>query len=203
MSGSVSATTAAYVAIAASVVSAGVGAYSSYAQGEAQQEQADYQAKINENNAKTAEMQALDEQNRASIAYGEKQDEKRRLIATQRAKSGGIEADSGTFGQLQDETSTLAGLDSLKLLNNGQRSAWGLEVDASNSLAQAAGNRFAGDNAMTAGTIGAASSLLSGAANSMSIYSKMKEPSKTDTPKRPSKTDTRNVQGNSDYYYDV
>ena len=62
-------------------------------------------------------MQQIDEQNRAAAAYADKQDEKRKMIATQRAKSGGIEADSGTFGQLQDETSTLAGLDSLKLLN--------------------------------------------------------------------------------------
>jgi hypothetical protein len=160
------------IAVITAVVSAGVGAYSSVAQGEAQKEQADYQAKINENNAKIAEMQQIDEQNRAAAAYAEKIDDKRRIIATQRARSGGVEADSGTFGQLQDETSTLAGLDALKLLNNGQRSAWGLEVDQNNSLAQASANRMAGNQAVAAGQIGAASSLLSGAANAMSIYSK-------------------------------
>ena len=162
MSGSVSATTAA-------IVSAATTAYSMYAQGEAQKEQADYQAKVNDVNAEIARRESKDAQDEAARVYAKKMDERRMLMATQRAKSGGLQADTGTFGKLQDETATLAGLDALQLLNNGQRSAYALNVDAMNSDLNAAGNRLAGSNAQTAGYIGAAGSLLSGAANVASM----------------------------------
>lgn len=161
------ATTATYVAIVASAVA---GAYATYESGQSQKEQAKYSAKVQENNAEIAHQQAMDEQNRAAQAYGDKMEDKRRMIATQRAKASGVEADTGTMALIQDETSTLAGLDALRLLNNGQRSAWGLQVDEMNSLAGAAGSRFAGEQASTAGKIGAASSLLSGAASAAGTY---------------------------------
>lgn len=163
------------IAVVVSAISAGVGAYSSYAQGEAQKEQADYQSKLYENQAEAERLQALDAQNRAAADYAQKQDDKRRMISTQRAKASGVNADTGTMGQLQDETSTLASLDALKLLNNGQREAWGFNNASTNSLASAAGSTFAGNNAMTAGMIGADSSLLSGAATTSSMAYKFKK----------------------------
>lgn len=155
----------AYVAVAISVISAGMGAYASYEQGQAQKEQADYQAKVNEQNAQIAYDQQMDALNRGANEAADKRQETQRLAARQRAMAQGIDPDSGTMGLLQDETQTLGNLDALRIFNNSQRQAYGYKVDETNSLAQAAGNRFAGENASAAGKMGAVSSLLSGAAS--------------------------------------
>lgn len=140
----------AYVAVAVAVVSAAVGSYSAYAQGENAKEAADYNAKVQEN-------AALDAQQRGSIAAAEHQDKVRRLIGTQTATAAanGLLTNTGTPLDILVDTAGMGKLDALRLLSNANREANGLN-------AQAGLLKIEGDNAKTAGTLNAAGHALSG-----------------------------------------
>lgn len=151
------------IAVAAAVAGTAMSAYSMYSSGQAAKKQGEYQAKVAESNAEASRLAGLDAQNRGAQEAADKRQETMRLAARQRAMASGVDPDSGTMEAMQDETQTLGNLDALKVFNNAQREAYGLNIERQNYLSQAAGARMAGADAARAGTIGAASSLLSGA----------------------------------------
>jgi len=153
----------AYVAVATAVIGTAMSGYAMYSQGQAAKKQGEYQAKVAEANAEATRLAGLDAQNRGAQEAADKREDARRLSARQRVMASGIDPDSGTMDLMQDETTTLGNLDALKVFNNAQREAYGLNVERNNYLAQASGSRMAGADAARAGTIGAAGSLLSGA----------------------------------------
>lgn len=143
-----------------SVVAAGVSAYGQYEAGESAKEAADY-------NAKMQERAAADALQRGSIEAAQNKERTRKLIATQIANSGasGFDTSTGTPLDLAVEAKGYGELDALTTINNAQRVAAG-------GKSQADLDRFQGRAASNAGTIGAAGTLISGAANSYYGYKK-------------------------------
>lgn len=162
MSGSISATTLAYVSLATAAVGAGVGAYSSVAAGENAKETADY-------NAKVAENAALDAQQRGAVAASEHQQKVRRMIATQAAtaSANGLLANTGTPLDIITDTAGMGKLDALRMLNNAGREAQG--YDQQSTLL-----KIQGDNALTAGQLNAGAAIIGGTASAVDNFYKNK-----------------------------
>jgi multidrug efflux pump subunit AcrA (membrane-fusion protein) len=119
--------------------SSAMSGFSAYKQQEAANAQADYQAKVAENNAKTAEYEAA----YAEAAAEQKAMEQRRrtqsFLSRQRAAMGasGLQVDSGTFLDIQLDTVTQGKLDEMAILHEGDLGAWRANVQAENYRSQA------------------------------------------------------------------
>lgn len=117
----------------------GVGSIaSSYSQSQAISEQGKYESRQLRSNAEIAKLQAQD-----AIRRGEKEEQDhrkqvRKLISRQRAIMGaqGLDLESGTALQLQEETASLGALDALTIRNNAYREAWGYKAQAANLQSQ-------------------------------------------------------------------
>lgn len=146
--------TMAYIAVAVSVIGAGVSAYGQYEQGQSAKKAANYNAEMD----KRAADDALQ---RGSIEAAKVKENTRKLISTQIANSGasGFDSSTGTALDLSVEAKGYGELDALTTINNAQRQASGLE-------AQADLDRYQGRASARAGTIGAAGTLISGASSS-------------------------------------
>lgn len=162
------------IAIAATAISIGMGAYSAVSQGEAAAEAADYNAKVAENNAKYKQAQALDAEQRGATEAAQHREKVRKLLATQNAMTGasGIDTDSGTALDIMTETAGQGELDSLRIMNNAQREAQGYKVEADNYRAGASIGRWQGQQSATAGQIGAAGSIIGGIGSAAGSYAK-------------------------------
>lgn len=155
-------TTMAYVAVGISVLATAVSAYGAYSNAEAQKEQMDYNAKVEEIKAKDA----------ANIGANDAADTRaraRKIISTQieAGSLSGLDMNYGTPLGLLVETAGLGEKEALTTMNNAQRQAWG-------HRSQAELDKFAGQAAMTAGTISAAGSILGGASSTYGVGQKSK-----------------------------
>lgn len=141
----------AYVAVAVSVISIGLTAYSQYAAADNAKDIADYNKKAADNNA-------LDAAQRGSIAAAEHRQKVRQMIATQNAaySSAGVDSSTGTALQVQTDTAGFGELDALRILNNAQRSAAGYK-------AQGELEQWKGNAAFTNGMFDMAGTALGGA----------------------------------------
>ena len=139
----------AFVGVVASLASAAVGAIGAIQQGNAQAAAANYNAQVQEQNAKTAQDQA------ASVA-GQKIRESRQKLAAGRAAvmQSGFEV-SGSPLDVLDQAETQGYLDYLTAIYDGKVAATGYRNNAQLLKTEA-------KNAKTAGTIGAATNILSG-----------------------------------------
>ena len=141
----------AYVAVSMAVIGAGISATSAIEQGQASKSAADANA--------TAQRQtAISTENAAAIQASDKQLATRKLIATQvtAAGAGGIDPSTGTPLTIEGQTSQMGELDSLRIINNAQRTAWGYQ-------SQASIDEFQGSAAQTGGAMSAGGTLLSSA----------------------------------------
>lgn len=140
------------------LASAGTSAYGVKVQSDAQQDAANYNALIEQTNAKTAAEQAMfdAEQTRTK---------NKRLLGAQRAafSASGIDPDSSTAVDVQDDSSAQGEMEALLSIYTGASSATA-------STAQARLNRLQGQHARQAGQIGMASSLLSSGSTIASAY---------------------------------
>jgi hypothetical protein len=73
----------------------------------------------------------------------------------------GVEVDSGSALDIQEATGREGEQDAAIIMYNAEREAWGYGVQATNYRNAASAARAEGKNAMTAGIIGAGTSLLS------------------------------------------
>ncbi len=140
---------------------AAVSAYGQMQQAKAANAQADYQSKVANNNARTAEMEA-----QYAEQQGQKNAEAQRrrtavLVGAQRARMGasGAVVDSGSFLDLTLDTAHQGELDAMALLEEGQMEAWRARIQGTNYQAQ--GKLFG--MSRTNPYIGAAGTLLQGA----------------------------------------
>lgn len=142
------------------LVGAGVGAISSAAQGRAAQKQADFQAAQLEQRAGQERAQAQrvaeDKRREASILASN-------LRAAAGASGGGVT--DPTVSKLEADIAGQGEYNALAALFNGEEQALSNET-------QAAAARVSGKTARKAGYLGAASDLLSGAANSATMFMK-------------------------------
>lgn len=144
----------AYVAVAVSVVTAAVGATSSYIQGENAEEVADYNAKVEENKAKQAANIGADE--------AAAQRARARKIMSAQAEGGamsGVDLDYGTPLGLLVETAGVGEKEAQTVMTNAQRQAWGHK-------AQSELDKFEGKQAKQASYLNMAGSVLSSASSS-------------------------------------
>ena len=144
-----------------SLAGAAVSAYGQMQQAKAANAQADYQSKVANNNARTAEMEA-----QYAEQQGQKNAEAQRrrtavLVGAQRARMGasGAVVDSGSFLDLTLDTAHQGELDAMALLEEGQMEAWRARIQGTNYQAQ--GKLFG--MSKTNPYIGAAGTLISGA----------------------------------------
>jgi len=135
------------------------------AQGKAEQQRYDYQAKVDANNKKVSEWKAQD-----AIARGDIKEKQHRLKVSQLKgrqnaviSAGGIEVADGSALDILADTAWMGELDALTIRSNSEREAYDYRVQASNQGAQSQLNTMAGQNAATAGNYNAMTSLLSGA----------------------------------------
>lgn len=170
-----------YSSLAAMAVSAATGVASSIqssrnaaAQAKAQSNQAQYQAKIAEQNQQLAQEQASAQRR---TAYEEQLNTRRKaaaLIGSQRAAAGasGMVTDYGSFADVADDAAMRAEIDAVNAYNKGMDTAYNTEIQAWNYGSQATGYEAQADAyrsqigaARSAGLYGAIGSAAGGIAS--------------------------------------
>lgn len=136
-------------------------------QANAQQQQAEYAAAVSENNAKTAEMQALDAHRRGAEAEERQRMLTRQRIGAQRVAlaANSVDVGTGTAVDLVAETAAFGEADALTIRANAAREAWGFNEQARNYRADAVGARAAGKNAKRGTLLTTAAGALQGLGN--------------------------------------
>ena len=134
---------------ASASLSTGISAYgNAYAQSSAQQTQAEYQRQQYETNARLAEMSSKDAIKRGDEDAAKYKSKIKQTIGAQRAAMAaqGIEVDSGSALEIQEDTAAIGAEDMVTIKNNAWREAWGYRVQANNSYGEGAMAYMAGMN---------------------------------------------------------
>ncbi len=148
----------AWVAVGIAAIGTSVSAYGQYEQGQTAK-------KAGAANANAQRISAISAENAGAQQAADKKMEARKVAAAgvAAAGAGGIDPNTGTPLTLTAQTEQFGELDSLRIINNAQRSAWGYQT-------QAGIDEFQGSKGATAGMIGAGSSVLSGASSAYFGY---------------------------------
>lgn len=103
-----------------------------YAQSQALKAQGNFQKQAFETNSHLAELQAEDAIKRGDKEAGQIKAKARQMIGTQRAAlaAQGIDVNSGSARDIQEDTAAMSELDALTIKNNAFREAWGYKVQA-------------------------------------------------------------------------
>jgi hypothetical protein len=147
-----------WLALVAMAISAMVSAYGAYKSGQAQKEAAEFNSKVQEQNASAAkEKAAYDEQQQRYKA--------RLLMSTQIARyaASGGDISEGTPLDVVAEQAFQSEKDSIAIKYGG-------DVSSSRYLSAAEGERFQGQNSAAAGNISAVGSILKGASSVAGAY---------------------------------
>ncbi len=130
------------------VASAATSAYGAYNQAKAQQQSMNYQAQVNDRNAKVAEFQAQDAE-----ARGQKESQIARqrasaMMGAQRASlaARGMDLTGGSAQGLLDDTQYFGELDHETIANNTAKEAWSIRARKDDYTAAAAMNRAGASN---------------------------------------------------------
>lgn len=149
------------------IAGAGVSAFGTYEQGQAQGANADYQSQVAANNAAIARENA--NMTEASGAAKEAAQGMRTRAAggTIKAAQGasGIDVNSGSTVDVQRAAAKLGALDSLTIRSNTARESYGYQVQATSDDAESKLLTQEAGQARQAGTIGALGTFLSGASS--------------------------------------
>ena len=123
-----------------------------------------YQAQMNENNAKIAQQNAANERQSGLEEARLQRMKTLQAIGTQQTglAANGIDVTQGTALDTIEDTATMGELDALMTTYNSERAALNFEQQANNFSNQANLDRIAAANAKTAGTINAISYGLDG-----------------------------------------
>lgn len=159
------------VGATATVLGAGVGAYGSVQAGKAAQEQANYQAAVNRNNAVLAEFQAKDAVKRGDIEEKRHRAMVAKMVGSQRAAfaSNNVALDSGSPLDVIGDTVQMGEVDALTIRYNAEQEALGFKRQAENYRNSATLAVLGGKADAQAGNIGAFTSVLGGASQLGSI----------------------------------
>lgn len=174
MSGSISATTLATIAVATSVAGAGVGAYGAIKQGEATSNAEKYNAQVATNNAAIAE-QSAQRAGAAGNAQAEQASLKTRAtvgaIKANQAASG-VDVNSGSSLDVRSSAQELGELNAINVRSNAANAAYGYKVQAASYSGQSTLDQYAASTATSAADISAGGTVLSGIGGASSNYSK-------------------------------
>ena len=121
-------------------------------------------------NADFQKQTAVSVENQAAQVSADKKLAARRLQSSQvaAAGAGGIDPATGTPLKLEGETSTFSELDSLRIINNASRTAWGLNTQADIGA-------WAGGRAQSAGYMNAGTTLLGATSNAFYGYARLNQ----------------------------
>jgi hypothetical protein len=153
--------TVAGVGAAASVAGAGIAGASAIQQGENSRKQANRTADAQRNTALSVE-------NAAAVSATNEKLKAKRLEAAQvtQAGAGGVSPSTGTPLTIESQTAEFGELNSLQIINNAQRTAWGYNTEADIT-------QFGGDQEKDASYLKAGGSLLGGVSNAAFGYASM------------------------------
>ena len=133
-------TTATYIAIAGTVLSAGASAYSASQQAKASRDSDNYNAAVGRNNAQIAEWQAQD-----AVARGNKDVQTHmQKVAAMKGKqtasmaARGLDLSEGTPINILTDTDYMGAQDAVNIKHNASKEAWAYRNQASNSASGAA-----------------------------------------------------------------
>jgi hypothetical protein len=142
-------------------------AWGGYQEGKAQQQSANYSARVDQNNATLKDYQAEQTAKIGSIEEERHLAKVRQMIGSQRATlaANGVDLSEGTPVDLVTETAGLGEEDALNIRYNAMRDAWGLREEAKSLRGSAAYKRVAGSNAKNATFLTTAANTLTGAAS--------------------------------------
>lgn len=127
------------------------------------EDEADYNAKVQEHNAKVADLQARDAISRGQIAESTSRATTSQRVGNLRAGFGaqGLNLDVGSPKDVVQNDAFIGALDSLTVRNNATKEAWGYGVTAADDRAQAgaiiAKGKVDANSARTNGRIAASS----------------------------------------------
>lgn len=109
----------------AAIIQMGIGAVTQAKQGEDD-------AETLRANADIMDQRARDARVRGGLEEKKSRDETRQIMGSQKAAMGasGVEADSGTYAKVQDQTTRMGEQDALTIRSNAYREAWGFDVEA-------------------------------------------------------------------------
>lgn len=140
--------------MATSAITAGAALYGAYAQNEAGRQQ----QKIANRNAELLDASAADAIQRGEEQARQVKRQARSLRGRQRAAAagGGVDVNSGTALDLQEETTALGEIDAATLRKNAFREAWGIRMQASNQREAGAFAKRTGRNQAIGTLIGGA-----------------------------------------------
>lgn len=155
-------------------LSAGLGAMGQMQQANAQAQAAEYQAKVQDNNAQLAEFKARD-----AIVRGNQEQKKQReytaqVAGRQRVAMAANNIDVG-YGSALDaavDTAMLGDLDALTIRSNSYREAYDNKIAATNERAGAGLSRMEAQNARAGGMLAAVGTLVGGIGNAYGSYKK-------------------------------
>lgn len=142
-----------------------VSAVGQYETGQANSAAAAYQAQVATNNAKIAMQNATWESASGETASVNKGLETRGTLGKAKAytAASGVDVNTGSAPTVRAGAEEMGLLDQLTIRSNAAKKAYGEEVQATSDTAQSQLDTFQSQQAATAGDIGAAGSLLSGA----------------------------------------
>ncbi|MHA6476191.1 virion core protein, T7 gp14 family [Stutzerimonas sp. KH-1] len=114
-------------------------------------QQGAFQEAMAEQNAAYKEAAARDAEKRGAVDADRYRRQVGQLIGSQRTgfAANGIDVNSGTAAEIQDDTAAFGEFDALTIANNAAREAWGYRVGAQNDLMN---GRMAQSNARSAAT---------------------------------------------------
>ncbi len=159
----------------AAAASAVIGAYSAYQGGKNQEVMAKAQANADEFNAETGRQNAAATRQQADAREEAQRRQARQRLGEQRAALSQAGAGlSGSAADVYGQSATNAELDALNIRYEGDIQARGLLIGAQQDQMQAGISRINGRTARQAGTLNAASNLLTGASNAYGYYKRPK-----------------------------
>lgn len=159
----------------AGVAGAGVSAYGAYESGQATAASDSYQAQVAENNATLAKQQGKLDIQSGEIAAVDQGLKTKATIGSQKAQQGasGIDVNSGSAADVRAGTAQMGMVDVSTIRSNAAKKAYADEVTANSDTAQGQLDTMGASSASTAGEIGAAGTLLTGASTVGANYAKL------------------------------
>jgi hypothetical protein len=153
---------------------AATSAYGAYEQGQATAASDAYQAQVAANNAAIATTESKQDIQSGEIAAVNKGLQTRAAIGTEKAQQGasGIDVNTGSAADVRAGTAEMGMVDALNIRSNASKKAWSDEVAATSDTAQGQLDTMGATQAQTAGDIGAAGTLLTGASTVGTNYVK-------------------------------
>lgn len=163
------------LSVALTIGSTLLGAAGAVQQGQASAAASRYNAQIMDMNAVMSERRANDAMERGKIEEQRKRQEVAKVKGAQTAAmaANGVDLSFGSPLDTLVDTAVMGELDALTIRTNTAREAYDYRVDAVNKRAGASLERMKGDNASTAGYLGAAGTILTGAGKAYSGYKGM------------------------------